>query len=418
VVLVDDPVTMIRVADLVLRCPPPPADGIAILSGSGGGAGITADRIVGAGFRLARLSSSTRDALGELLLPPQADNPVDLGGRLPGRTDDIAAASVRTLTADPDVGVLLMYLTSMPAFEARTRILASEALATGKPVLTLMLPGPAASGPRRILRELGCPYFDSAEDLLTALRGLLDHHRMKTEINAVPVRPADLPSMPPALHDLPGLAAAYGIAVPGASVCETSAQALEKTEAFGFPVVLKGIVTDVTHKTDLGLVKTGLNDAAAVEAAWWDIVSSIADHGLTRSFTGCLLQQQIAPGLELIASLRNDPLYGPFVLVGAGGTLVELLRDVAQAPAPLSAVTARRMVRNLRIAPLLEGWRGNPARDVEAVVDALVRLSWLAVDLGERVIDLEINPLIVGQIGDGVRAVDIRANLGGQTWKD
>ncbi len=112
--------------------------------------------------------------------------------------------------------------------------------------------------------------------------------------------------------------------------------------------------------------------------------------------TGVLLQQQVAPGLELIASIRHDPQFGPFVLVGAGGTLVELMRDVASAPAPLSHAGARRLVRSLRSAALLDGWRGSPARDVDAIVDALVRLSWLAVDLGTRLVDLEINPLIAG----------------------
>lgn len=119
----------------------------------------------------------------------------------------------------------------------------------------------------------------------------------------------------------------------------------------------------------------------------------------------------MAPGVELIASIRRDPQFGPFVLVGAGGTLVELLRDVASAPAPLSRAGAERLVRSLRSAPLLDGWRGEPARDVEAVVDALVRLSWLAVDLGTRLVDLEINPLIAGKVGAGVCAVDLRV-----TW--
>jgi acetyl-CoA synthetase (ADP-forming) len=117
----------------------------------------------------------------------------------------------------------------------------------------------------------------------------------------------------------------------------------------------------------------------------------------------------VTPGPELLLSIRRDPQFGPLVMVGAGGTLVELLHDVASAPAPVSRDTAQRMVRSLRIARLLDVWRGNPARDIEAIVDALVRLSWLAIDLGERLIDLEINPLIAGTVGAGVRAVDLRA---------
>ena len=116
-----------------------------------------------------------------------------------------------------------------------------------------------------------------------------------------------------------------------------------------------------------------------------------------------------APGPELLLSIRRDPQFGPLVMVGAGGTLVELLHDVASAPAPVSHARRERMVRSLRIARLLDAWRGNPARDIEAIVDAMVRLSWLAIDLGECLIDLEINPLIAGAVGAGVRAVDLRA---------
>ena len=96
-----------------------------------------------------------------------------------------------------------------------------------------------------------------------------------------------------------------------------------------------------------------------------------------------LLQEQVAPGLELLASIRRDPQFGPFVMVGAGGTLVELLHDVASAPAPLSHARRATTGTQLAYATLLDGWRGNPARDVDAIVDALVRLSWLAVDLGD-----------------------------------
>ncbi len=411
VVLVDDPVTMVRVADLLLRWPHLTTDGIGILSGSGGGTGIMVDRVVGAGLRLARMSLRTRADLGRLLLPPQADNPIDLGGRLPGAPEDIAAPAVRALATDPDVGVLLLYLTSMPFFEARTRTLAAEAMAGEKPVLTLMLPGPAAERPRAVLRELGCPYFDSADDLLAALRGVFEHQRMAAETADTPDRPTGLPATLPTLDDPSRLVAAYGVSVPGAVTCTTRDEAIEAATALGFPLVLKGLVAGVTHKTDLGLVKTGLHDTAAVTTAWRDVASSVAAHGLSGAFEGTLLQQQVAPGLELIASIRRDPQFGPFVLVGAGGTLVELLRDVVSAPAPLSPAAAQRLVRSLRCAPLLDGWRGAAARDVGAIVDALVRLSWLAVDLGAYLIDLEINPLIAGEVGGGVCAVDLRA-----TW--
>ncbi len=400
---------MVRIADLLIRAPLPQTDGIGILSGSGGGTGLMVDRVVGAGLRLARLSALVRAALGELLLPPQADNPIDLGGRLPSQPDDIAAPAMRALASDPDVGLVLLYLTSMPFFEARARVLAQTALDSGKPVLAVMLPGPAADRPRSVLRELGCPYFDSTDDMLAALRGVFEYRAGLAAQTTPKRRPAGLPAELPPLNDVPGLVAAYGIAVPRAVACATPRQAVAAAASIGFPVVLKGQVTGVSHKTELQAVKSGLGDAAAVNSAWNDIAESVSRHDLAEAFTGCLVQEQVAPGLELILSIRNDPQFGPFVLVGAGGTLVELLHDVASAPAPVSRAVATRLVQGLRCSRLLGPWRGGPPRDVEAIIDSLERLGWLAHDLGKRLVDLEVNPLIAGEAGTGVRAVDIRA---------
>jgi acyl-CoA synthetase (NDP forming) len=343
-----------------------------------------------------------------MLLPPQADNPVDLGGRLPSQSDDVAGPALRALAADADVGMTLLYVATMPGFEARIRALTQAALDSGKPVVAVVLPGPAAERPRAVLREMNCPYFDSAEDLLAALRGMFDHYRIAA-ISDAPQRPAGLPATLPPIGDLSKLLAAYGIAVPQAIPCATLDQAVATASIIGFPVVLKGSVTGVTHKTELQAVKLGLKSAADVEVAWLDIAASVAAHDLMDAFTGCIVQEQVAPGPELLLSIRRDPQFGPLLMVGAGGTLVELLHDVASAPAPVSYDTARRMVRSLRIVRLLDAWRGNPARDIEAIVDAMVRLSWLAIDLGECLIDLEINPLIASAVGAGVRAVDLRA---------
>ena len=98
-------------------------------------------------------------------------------------------------------------------------------------------------------------------------------------------------------------------------------------------------------------------------------------------------------GVELLLSIRNDPQFGPLIMAGAGGTMVELLHDVASAPAPVSREAAEQLIRGLRVSRLLQNWRGGGTRDLSAAIDAAVRLSWLAVDLGEQLIDLEINPL-------------------------
>jgi acetyl-CoA synthetase (ADP-forming) len=123
------------------------------------------------------------------------------------------------------------------------------------------------------------------------------------------------------------------------------------------------------------------------------------------------VQETIAGDAEVIVGVRRDPHFGAVVLVGLGGIAVEILKDVALAPAPVDVPRARAMIESLRMAPLFHGARGRPVLDVAAVAEAVVRVSWLAADLGPRLIELEINPLIVRRAGEGAVAVDGRATL-------
>jgi acetyl-CoA synthetase (ADP-forming) len=185
----------------------------------------------------------------------------------------------------------------------------------------------------------------------------------------------------------------------------TEAEAVAAAEAIGFPVVLKGVSRAVVHKSDLGLVKLDLRDAAALRAA------CAAIQAVPVPLEGVLVQEMARGEAELILGARHEPGLGPFVLVGTGGVLVEVLRDVQLAPAPLRPADARAMLRRLALWPLLEGVRGRPALDVEAAVKALVRLSWLAADLGPRLAELDLNPLLLRAAGEGAIAVDARATL-------
>ena len=405
-VLVEDPVVMVRVADMLARVPPPRGDGIAVFSGSGGSAGIMVDQLSASGFRLARLSEATKAGLGATLLPPQADNPVDLGGRLPGE-DDITAPTFAVLAADPDVSLVILALSSMPFFAERTRAMAESALASAVPTAALMLPGPAADRPRAVLRELGIPFFDSAADLLATLRGVLAFHASLPEPPVA--RPVGMTAAVARAIEAQALVRSYGIPLPAEATCATFGAAADAAARIGFPVVLKGAFNAIVHKSDLGLVKSGIADPASLRAAWDDIAQIVAAQGLGPLFQGCLVQEQVPAGLELIVSARHDPQFGPFVLVGAGGLLVELARDVQMAPAPIAPGAALEMLRRLRVAALFEGYRGGPAYDMAAAADAVVRLGWLAADLGPRLVELECNPLVVGVAG--ACAVDIRGTL-------
>jgi acetyl-CoA synthetase (ADP-forming) len=161
----------------------------------------------------------------------------------------------------------------------------------------------------------------------------------------------------------------------------------------------------------VGAVRLGLESPAAVATAAGEMATALARSAPKAHLEGFVVQETVHGEAEVIIGARRDPLFGPVVMVGLGGIAVEIWKDVALAPAPVSAARARAMLASLVAAPLFTGARGRPPLDLDAIVDAVVRISWLAVDLGPRLVDLEVNPLIVRRAGGGAVAVDGRGTL-------
>ena len=418
-VLARDPDDMVRAAHFLTRHRAPRRGGAVILSSSGGGCGIASDRVSELGVPLAVLTDESRARLGELLLPPQADNPVDLGGRRPPEEIEIAGDVARVLLEDPGAAYGLVILTSMPFFARRTRLIAEAALATDKPVMIALTPGAAAEAPRAALRELGHFYFDRTEDALRVLALVAGYDARRASAAPAAVRPAGVPHAPALAlpagplteGEVKRLLAAYGVPVAAERPAATPAAAATAAAAVGFPVVLKAVSRRIVHKSDVGAVRLGLATPEAVLAAAQEMLDTLRAARLDAGLEGFSVQPMIRGELEVIVGARRDPHFGAVVLVGLGGITVEILRDVALAPAPVSPARAGALIASLRGAPLLTGARGRPPVDVPAIADAVSRISWLAADLGPRLGDLEVNPFIVRRSGEGAVAVDGRATL-------
>ncbi len=417
--LARDPDDMVRAAHFLVRHRLPRRGGVAILSSSGGGCGIASDRVSELGVPLATLTADSRAQLGELLLPSQADNPVDLGGRRAPEDVEIAGHVARILLADPGVAYGLVILTSMPFFANRTRLIGEAALAADKPVMIALTPGAAAELPRRALRELGQFYFDRTEDALRVLALVAEYDALAATPPDAPVRPEGVPDAGTLLlpegalteGEVKRLLAAYGVTVAPEKIAATPEVAAAAAAALGFPVVLKAVSRRIVHKSDVGAVRLGLGSPQEVMVAGREVFASLRDAGLDEGLEGFSVQPTIRGEAEVIVGARRDPHFGAVVMVGLGGIAVEILNDVALAPAPVSAEHARALILALRSAPLLTGARGRAPLDVAAVAAAVSRVSWLAADLGSRLVDLEINPLIVRRSGEGAVAVDGRATL-------
>ncbi|HZS82953.1 MAG TPA: acetate--CoA ligase family protein [Stellaceae bacterium] len=415
ILLTDDPDGMIGAAALLDRWGPPLGDGIGILSSSGGGAGIGVDRVEESGMRLARLEAATRQSLVELLLPPQADNPVDLGGRRAGDSVEIAGEIMRRFAADPDIALILLVLTTVPFYAATARALAEAALASGKPLVIAVTPGSAADPPRAALRELGCPFFDRIDDAIRAL-AIMTAATRRPAVPAALRRPAELPELPPlpagALSETEAkaLLGRYGVPLAAEFVAPDAEAAVAAARKIGFPVALKAMARGLVHKSDIGAVRLDLADEAAVDAAFHAIQTAVAAQPEAQ-FEGALVAAMVRGEGELIIGAKFDPQFGPVVLLGLGGVLVELVNDIRLALAPIGPDRALALLRELRLWPLLDGYRGRAKLDVEAAAAAISRVSWLAADLGPRLVELDVNPLILRRAGEGAVAVDARATL-------
>jgi acyl-CoA synthetase (NDP forming) len=207
-------------------------------------------------------------------------------------------------------------------------------------------------------------------------------------------------------YESKGVLADYGIAVTRERLATDRDAAAALAAEIGFPVALKIQSPGIPHKTEAGGVRIGVADAAAAARAFDEIVASARRHAPQAQIDGVLVQEMVAGGTEVILGVNNDPLFGPAVMAGFGGIFAEVLRDVSFRLAPVALSEAHAMLRELRAFPILDGARGRPKADVEALAQAIVRLSALAVDLGDALAELDINPLFVLPAGRGVRAGD------------
>lgn len=423
VVMLDDPLDMLSLARAMVRYPKRMVRNVAVITTSGGGGAITADQLSHAGIPLARFAPATIEGLAEHYSEGQAANPIDVGGRKHDGTDELGVVTAELALSDPNTDLGLMVLTTAPDVPGLTLQLADGAdkpRAGGKPTLYVMLPGRVAVPARAILVERGLPYVDTLAEAMSVLRGWKSWSDYREPASAV--RPTDNYRFErPAAGALgeaasKALVGSAGLPVNRERLVRNADEAMAAAAQLGFPLVLKVVSPDIAHKSDVGGVALNIADAADLRERLARMQARIAESAPNARIDGYSLQAQESGELELIIGARRDAQFGAQVVVGAGGVLVELLKDIAVLPAPVDAASARRAVEGLKVAPLLAAYRGRGALDVDAVVDAIVRLGWLAHDLASASpgddFEIEVNPLKVRLEGQGAVAVDARARIG------
>ncbi len=373
---------------------------------SGGERAMMVDAAAAVGVPLATLTPESTARLAEILdegLPPV--NPLDFWGtgRDAGR---VITESLRTLVNDPNVAALA-FAVDMVTDDADEEGYFSCFLKvwpeTDKPMAMLSNFAGGISRPDvQRIHDAGAPALEGTLTGLAAFKHLFEHrdHRALPPLAGSSPVPEEVRERWRArlragepLDELEGLGllADYGIPVAEARRAETLEEAIAAARHLGFPVVLKTAAPGVQHKSDVGGVRVGIDDPGSLGDAYEDLARALGPR--------VTVAKMVPAGVEVALGVVRDPQFGPLVLVAAGGILVEVLRDRRLALPPLDAPRARRLVDRLRIRPLLDGVRGHPAADVDALVDAVVRLSWLAHDLGEELAALDVNPVICGPQG-------------------
>lgn len=207
-----------------------------------------------------------------------------------------------------------------------------------------------------------------------------------------------------------GILKAYGIPVVKTVFAGTEEEAIKAADDIGYPLVMKVISPQISHKSDVGGIRLFLQNAGEVRAAYREMMESIPMKRPDAVLEGVQMQQMLSGGKEVIIGTIRDPTFGPVLMFGLGGVYVEILKDVRFAIAPVNEREAREMITGIKAYPLLAGVRGAKPSDIDALVDAILRVSRLVCDFPE-IEEFEINPMMVLEEGKGVFAVDMRLTL-------
>jgi len=405
--------------------PLPAGNRIAVITNAGGPGIMAADAIERSGLSFAKLAEETKKKLLDAL-PPAANvqNPVDvLGDALADRY----AFALDMVIHDPNVDAVLVLLTPQAMTEATATAEAMVKACRGnsrKPMFAAFLGARRVDEAIKVLRDNGIPQYDSPESAVETITKMVDYvrwrNRPKRVVKLFPVNRRKVEAIIER-HLRQGareigeteskeILEAYGFVTPRGSIATTAEQAANIAQQLEFPVVMKIWSPDILHKSDVGGVKIGLRNSQEVMDAFDLMMYRIPKKRPDANILGVLVQEMCTGGKEVILGMHRDPHFGPLMMFGMGGTMVEVLKDVAFYLAPLTAEEAKQMLMSTRTYRMLQGVRGERGVDIDAIAEGLQRLSQLVTEF-PQIQEMDVNPFIVGPPGTIPIAVDARMSV-------
>jgi acetyltransferase len=404
---------LIETTECFVHAALPKGDRLAAVTLSGGKRGLLIDAFYSAGLNFAPPGKHLSDELASMLGPGSiVGNPLDAG--FAAVVDpSVYMKSIKLMIDDPDTDIVIIdaELPKAPheLRERNLRIVNEMAGQASKPVIYISAMSIGftefTKGLRKSLPNIAV--LQGMDRAVGAIKSLIGYAGLRKEVPDIlsSSKPAARAMLERTLKDATGAALdevaskkllkAYGIPISKEAIAQTAAEAVKIAKAIGFPVVAKVVSADILHKSDIGGVVLNLNSAAEVRKAFDDITARVKKLRGTPRLDGILIAQQVKAELELVVGASLDAEMGPVVLFGTGGIDIELLKDVALAGAPLDEAEARQLIGRTKAGIKMRGYRGKPALHEASAVKALVGLSNLIADAGDRIASIDINPFLI-----------------------
>ena len=398
--------------DIFSQCALPGGKGIGFITRSGGAGALMADRAEEIGLNVATLSAETTAALRKVVPAfGSTSNPVDITAQ--GLVNPaLMRDSLKILLSDAKVDAAIVWLSFTDKYaEVTVQSFAEAKAQTSKPFIVCWMGMPDVAVP--LMRAAGIPYLRSAEAAVDALAALMRYAEARRNwLSDAPARAAlqlskpVLPAGAGAVSSMEGqaLLQSFGVPTAAARLATTADEAVAAARALGYPVVLKIESPDILHKTEAKGVALNLGDEAAVRSAYTTLIANARQYKADARIAGVLVQTMAKGDVELVIGLKRDPTFGPLVMVGLGGVLIEVFKDVVFRAAPVTETEALRMLDELKSRVILDGVRGKPPVDKTALARMISAVSRFGAAAGPRLAELDLNPVLAGP--QGVTAVD------------
>lgn len=402
--------------------PLPKGNKVAIVTNAGGPGIMATDACIRYGLQLASFDKKTTQILKNGL--PQTaniNNPVDIIG---DAKEDRFALALKTVLDDENVDgvIVICTLQATIALEDIVRVIAEITSQSQKPIMNCYMGVTDISDALKILDERHIPHYKFPEVAARSMANIADYaqwvarirtqvrifedvDKIKVEELLATAKKEKMTFLPEPLSH--GILKAYGFPVIESRVAKNEQECLQSAKEIGYPVVLKIISPDILHKIDVGGVKLNIKNEVELRDAYNEILEGVSLSKPEANIWGVFVQKMVVKGKEIIIGMHKDPLFGNLLMFGLGGIYVEVLKDVTFRLAPIRELSAYRMIGEIRAYKILEGFRGEKPSDIDAIAQCLERLSQLVTDFDE-IEELDINPLLVFEEGQGAKVVDAR----------